>query len=143
MYEFGRAVAIAAITINPLLAAKAEIPSETIDHIKQSCSEQLLPEEKLTLWIFTGSTSSSLERRCYAQLMHREVKSLQDSAYFERQLFDSSFRTLKSPHDIDEGTIATLNSSKVASEVSILSGQNETPVPITTLNRTGYRSIRN
>jgi len=126
--------------VNPALGA--ERATDFLEHFADVCDARLLPEQKIALWIYTGSTTSTEETKCMTQLALREMRRRQNEIYLEQRSSDASFRELALSLSSDErASYADLgNIGKQMSAAT--NNQAQSNLPIETLTAPGYQSLK-
>lgn len=129
-----------------LLGASAapcdEITSDQLEKFEQVCNAQLLPEEKLSLWLYTGSTISPEETECVSRMILKEMRILENKNYFEQQTSDENFRTSASISQHSSSSISSIVESAEQMEEKSAQDRAQNEVPISTLRLPGYRSLK-
>ena len=119
-----------------------EITSNQLEKFEPMCDAQLLPEEKLALWLYTGSTTSPEEVECAKRMALKEMRALENKNYFEQNTSDERFRTSDSFSQFSSSGVSSIvkSTEKVDEKTADKRAQNN--LPITTLRLPGYRSIK-
>lgn len=119
-----------------------EITDAQLKQFKDICDARLLPEEKISLWIYTGTTISVEEQNCMSRMAFKETRNIQNKNYFGKNQGDKQFRDLpinslpiEVVGDVRLESITTENFQVTADSI-----MNE--LPIQTLRLPGYRSIK-
>lgn len=129
-----------------LLGASAapcdEITSDQLEKFERVCNAQLLPEEKLSLWLYTGSTTSPEETECVNRMALREMRILENKNYFEQQTSDQDFRISGSIPQPSSSSVSSIVESTEQMDEKTAENRAQNNMPISTLRLPGYRSIK-
>lgn len=119
-----------------------ELTSDQLERFRSICNVQLPPDEKLSLWLYTGSTTSPEETECMIRMASREMRILENKNYFEQQTSDEHFRTSASISQPSSSSISSIVESTEQMEEKRAQDRAQNEVPITTLRLPGYRSLK-
>jgi len=119
-----------------------DITDDRLEEFERICDARLLPEEKLSLWLHTGSTTSPEETECMNRMTLKEMRILENKNYFERRVSDENFRTSASISQPSSSSIGSIfeSTEKMGEKTAEDRAQNK--IPINTLRLPGYRSIK-
>lgn len=132
---------MAMITIATPLVGAQEI-SQRVERFAEICDANLRPEEKLSLWLYTGSTTSTEESKCMKRMAVEEIREIQNKNYLEENQGDKEFRELQTDL-ISEDAVANIKSISSASQrIRTTSHERLEELPVSTLRLPGYRSVK-
>ena len=119
-----------------------EITRDQLEKFERVCNARLLPEEKLSLWLYTGSTTSPEETECVNRMALREMRILENKNYFEQQTSDQDFRISDSIPQPSSSSISSIVESTEQMDEKTAENRAQNNMPISTLRLPGYRSIK-
>lgn len=119
-----------------------EITSDRLEEFDQICDARLLPEEKISLWLYTGSTTSPEETECMKGMVFKEMVILENKNYFEQKTSDEDFRTSATFPQFNSSGIRSIVESTEKVDEKTAEDRAQNKIPINTLRLPGYRSIK-
>ena len=118
-----------------------EIISEQLENFAEICDARLLPEERISLWLSTGSTIAIEEQDCMSRMAAKETIDTQNRYYFDQKQDDLQFRVLSIDPLSIHSTINSESDSAITEKIQIKSDRVRNELPIDTLTSPDYRSI--
>lgn len=142
MYKISRNVTLVAIVFIADPTISSEITGNQLEKFEQVCNARLLPEEKFSLWLYTGSTTSPEETECMNRMILKETRILENKNYFELQTSDKDFRSSASISQPSSSSISSIVESTEQMDEKTAENRAQNKMPISTLRLPGYRSIK-
>jgi len=140
--QFNKKVLYLIVPLSLCAKVEAELNQEQLEKASQVCDSRLGPDERVSLWLTTGSTQSATEIECAARITAEQLRQHRDKQYFIQQVGDNQYRHISENSPRKNPITKYSFDQSTAKQSSRKSNIDATKNALPTLRKEGYKSIK-